>query len=48
MESARNAVLFGILPDPLHFVVYSAVALAVMALGYRWFTSTRRSFADVL
>lgn len=48
MESARNAVLFGILPDPLNFVVYGAVALAVMALGYRWFTSTRRGFADVL
>lgn len=48
MESARNAVLFGNFPDPLHFAAYAAVALAVMALGYRWFMSTRRGFADVL
>ena len=48
MESARNAVLFGILPNPLYFAVYGAVALVVMTLGYRWFMGTRRGFADVL
>ncbi len=48
METARNAVLFGILPDPMAFVAYAAIALAVMAAGYSWFMATRRGFADVL
>jgi lipopolysaccharide transport system permease protein len=48
METARNAVLFGVIPDPLHFAAYTAIALAVMALGYSWFMATRRGFADVL
>lgn len=48
METARDAVLFGILPDPVHSAAYSAVALIVMAMGYSWFMATRRGFADVL
>ena len=48
METARNAVLFGVIPDPVHSAAYAAIALAVMAMGYSWFMATRRGFADVL
>jgi lipopolysaccharide transport system permease protein len=48
MEMSRNAVLFGEAPDPLLYLVYCFVALIVCGIGYWWFQSTRKGFADVL
>jgi lipopolysaccharide transport system permease protein len=48
MEMARAAVLFGQYPNPLPLMIYSLVALGIAVLGYFWFESTRKGFADVL
>ena len=48
MEAAREAVLFGTLPDPLALGAYALVAAAVAALGHRSFRLMRGGFADVV
>lgn len=48
VEQLRSALIFGVAPEPGPLLVYSLVALAVAALGYSFFQTTRRGFADVL
>ena len=48
IESVRDAVVFGFLPNPLLLILGIAGGLAVAALGYTFFQKTRKGFADVL
>lgn len=48
MEQSRRALLFGDAPDPWSLAAYTIVAIVVAALGYLWFSRTRKAFADVL
>jgi len=48
VEQFRSIVIFGRMPDWTGLLVYYAIALSVMRLGYLWFLRTRRAFADVL
>ncbi|PBC02076.1 ABC transporter permease [Mesorhizobium sp. WSM3860] len=48
VESFRNVVLFGVLPNWPALGYYSLAAIAVALLGYQFFQKTRRGFADVL
>jgi len=48
VDQFRSIVIFGRMPDWGGLLVYYAIALSVMRLGYLWFLRTRRAFADVL
>ncbi len=48
IEQARGVLFAGTMPDWLGMALYSAVALLVAGLGFRWFQMTRKGFADVL
>lgn len=48
VETVRDAVIFGRLPDAASFLVALAAGLAVAALGLAFFQKTRKGFADVL
>lgn len=48
VEALRDAMLHGRWPDPAGWTGYTAVALAVLALGWWAFAQLRRGFADVL
>lgn len=48
VETLRGALLLGRWPDPVGYASYSAVALAVLWLGWTAFARLRRGFADVL
>ncbi|MDP3507658.1 MAG: ABC transporter permease [Candidatus Melainabacteria bacterium] len=44
----RRVVLEGLPPDWLHYGVYTAVALVVCLIGFKFFEATKKSFADVM
>ncbi len=48
VEQARNALVFGKVPDFLALGQYTVIALIIAVLGYYWFQKTRKGFADVL
>jgi len=48
VENARRTVIWGTLPDWWDLGWCAVVSLALMQLGYAWFMSTKRGFADVL
>ncbi len=48
VETVRDAVIFGRLPDLSSWLFALAVGLAVAALGLAFFRKTRKGFADVL
>ena len=48
IESVRNAIVFGILPEPVSYFTGLAAALIVAALGLLFFRKVRHGFADVL
>ncbi|RUX07642.1 MAG: ABC transporter permease [Mesorhizobium sp.] len=48
VESFRDVVIFGVLPDWTSLGYYSCAAIVVAGLGYQFFQKTRRGFADVL
>ena len=48
IEQARNVFLYGRLPDWWFLGVATLVAIAVLQLGFFFFTRTKRGFADVL
>ena len=48
VEDLRRTVLWGEVPDWSQLATRTAVATVVMAMGYAWFMTTRRGFADVL
>lgn len=48
VETVRQAVIFGRMPEAASFLVALAGGLAVAALGLAFFQKTRKGFADVL
>ncbi len=44
----RRVVLEGLAPDWQHYAVYTAMALVVSFLGFKFFEGTKKSFADVM
>lgn len=48
VETFRDAVIFGVLPDFLALAVHASAASVVAGLGFCFFKLTRRGFADVL
>lgn len=44
----RRVVLDGLPPDWPHYGVYTAVALIVCLIGFKFFEATKKSFADVM
>ncbi|MER9639799.1 ABC transporter permease [Mesorhizobium sp. M0239] len=48
VESFRDVVIFGVMPDWMSLGSYSGAAIVVAVLGYQFFQKTRRGFADVL
>ncbi len=44
----RRVVLEGLAPDWQHYGVYTAVALVVCIIGFKFFEGTKKSFADVM
>lgn len=48
MDQARNVFLYGRLPDWGYLCIAVLVSLAVLQVGYFFFTRTKRGFADVL
>lgn len=47
-EQVHRCVVFGVPPQPLPLLIYSACAVAVAAIGYAVFQFCRPGFADVL
>jgi len=48
VESARDVVLYGRMPDWRALGAVMVLGLIVMQLGYAWFVKSKRGFADVL
>jgi len=48
INQARGVALWGDMPDWRGLALYSVGGLALMYLGYGWFVTTKRGFADVL
>jgi lipopolysaccharide transport system permease protein len=48
IEQARNALVWGFLPDWEGLGIYTVVAAGFVWAGYVWFQKTRKGFADVL
>lgn len=48
VEQARNVMIWGSAPDLEALAIYAIVSMVVCGLGYLWFQSTRKGFADVL
>lgn len=48
IELTRDVLMWGRLPDPVVFCVYTLGCLACAILGFAWFQKTREGFADVL
>lgn len=48
VETARGALVFGRVPDPLELALATVIGAALAWGGFWWFQKTRRGFADVL
>lgn len=48
VESCRDLIFRGTLPDWAGLAVWTAAGGVVMVLGYAWFMKTRKGFADVM
>ena len=48
IEQARNALVWGFLPDWVGLGIYTLIAAGFAWAGYAWFQKTRKGFADVL
>ncbi|MGE0312626.1 MAG: ABC transporter permease [Lautropia sp.] len=48
IESARQCILWGQLPDLRALAIYAVASGAFAAAGFWWFQRTRRGFADVI
>lgn len=48
IEATRDVLFLGQVPDPLLLGLYSSVAVVIFCLGFAWFQTTRKGFADVL
>jgi lipopolysaccharide transport system permease protein len=48
IEQARNALVWGFLPDWIGLGIYTLTSAVIAWIGYAWFQKTRKGFADVL
>jgi lipopolysaccharide transport system permease protein len=48
VESARDVLVWGRLPDAGAWIAQAAIAAAIALLGFAWFQKVRQGFADVL
>lgn len=48
IDSYRNALLMGTIPDIGNFMFASSLAVGIYILGYYWFMKTRHFFADII
>jgi lipopolysaccharide transport system permease protein len=48
VDAVRDVALWGKLPNPLLFIGYSVVSVAMCVFGYAFFAKVRKGFADVL
>jgi lipopolysaccharide transport system permease protein len=48
IEQARAVLVFGATPTWGGWALYTALSAVIACIGYRWFTWTRKGFADVL
>ena len=48
IEQFRTIIMAGTAPDFRILGIYTVVALFICWLGYAWFQSTRKAFADVI
>lgn len=48
IEQAREVLLWGHLPNWIGLGIYTLAAIAIAWVGYAWFQTTRKGFADVL
>lgn len=48
IEQSRNAIIWGHPPDWIGLLIYTAISLIILSIGYAWFQKTRKGFADVL
>lgn len=48
IEQGRDVLLWSKTPDWIGLLVYTAVCMAIMQLGYLWFQRTRQWLADVM
>lgn len=48
IEQARNALVWGFLPDWVGLGIYTLTSAVIAWIGYAWFQKTRKGFADVL
>lgn len=48
IEQSRAVLFAGVAPEPLILLRLYAIGVACMVLGYWWFQTSRRGFADVL
>jgi len=48
LEDARRTLLWSKYPDWKWWGITTAASLAIMLLGYMWFTRTKKAFADVI
>jgi len=48
IEAVRGLAVFGVTPSLMPLLLYYLVAIFIAVLGFAWFQSTRRGFADVI
>nr|WP_209768585.1 ABC transporter permease [Azospirillum rugosum] len=48
LEGARDVLFWGTVPNPLEWLLSTAVAYGIAWLGFAWFMKTRKAFADVV
>jgi lipopolysaccharide transport system permease protein len=48
IESARDAMIWGLLPDVVPYTLNLSVGMLFACLGFAWFQKTRKGFGDVL
>lgn len=48
IEMMRQVMYAGQLPDPMQWLLGTAVSMAIAAAGFAWFQKTRKGFADVV
>lgn len=48
IEEGRNTLIFGKIPDIMHWAIMLIMSILIAWTGFIWFQKTRRGFADVL
>lgn len=48
IEQFRSIVVWGVPPDWIGLIIYTAISIGMSWIGYAWFQMTRKGFADVI